>query len=143
MHDAEDIFMLQQVRADGGSLKQRSFQDIVGWIEQYMLYKIDGILLGSYQLIPLEEGVLELGAFVTHPGVSKNHPDLHLSARMVQDAIDATRKQWKQLISVTNNTRLEKIYRELWATILDDSQAEAYASRIKKSPGKILYILNK
>ncbi len=101
---------------------------------QFYVTKLDGIIVGCVEKRELDSDTVEIGALA----ISTKFRNQRVGVFTVDSFIHAMIHQgYRRFLSLTNNPRLEKIYRKLGFERKDE---KAYSERQKQSPGVNMYV---
>ncbi len=88
-------------------IKPRSREYVRGNRGNFIIAKIDGIVVGCVEKIDLDETTTELGALAVSSKFRNQQIGIFLIQRFLEEAIN---KGYERVISLTNNPKLQKIY---------------------------------
>ncbi|NNL78302.1 MAG: GNAT family N-acetyltransferase [Desulfobacterales bacterium] len=115
-------------------LKPRSHQYILENRSQFYVCKIDGIIVGCVEKREIDTKTVELGALA----ISTKFRSQRVGKFTVNAFIERmTRKGYTRFISLTNNPRLQKLYRRLGFT---ESKEPIFQVRQEESPGVAMFL---
>jgi N-acetylglutamate synthase-like GNAT family acetyltransferase len=102
--------------------------------KHFYVTKIDGIIVGCVEKRELDAETVEIGALA----ISTKFRNQRVGVFMANSFMHAMIHQgYRRFVSLTNNPKLEKLYRRLGFERTDD---KAYLERRKQSPGVNMYI---
>lgn len=133
--DEDIISWLLETHKWNEFLKPRKKEYISENISNFRVATIDGIPVWCVEIIEINEGTIELWAL----SVAKSFLSLKVWLALVKYVQEYGNVNWKDIISLTNNIKLQKIYERMW--FIEDKEW-IYKERAQKSPGVNLYILN-
>ena len=135
----EDLQMVSHILTichKEGYLKQRSKQYVETRRQNFFTAKIDGIIVGCTEKLPIDEDTVELGALA----ISTKFRNQQIGLLLIHSFIEEMEKQgYKTIISLTNNPKLKDLYLSLG---FEEKSPAAYRHRQEQSPGVTMYHLS-
>jgi len=102
--------------------------------EHFYVTKIDGIIVGCVEKRELNAETVEIGALAISTKFRNQRVGVFMATSFMHTMIH---EGYRRFVSLTNNPKLEKLYRRLGFERKDD---KAYHERRKQSPGVNMYI---
>jgi amino-acid N-acetyltransferase len=118
-----------------GYLRPRSKTYLALHRDRFHITKIDGIGVGCVECKPIDQETVELAALA----ISTRFRGQRVAVFTVESfSQDVRRRGIRRIISLTNNPRLQSLYRQMG--FCQDKGSSAYAARQAQSPGVSLFI---
>jgi amino-acid N-acetyltransferase len=116
-----------------GFLKPRTQDYIVQNLKNFYITEIDGIIVGCVEKIPADPETAELGALA----ISTRFRNQRVGVFTVKSFMDTARLEgYKQFISLTNNPKLQRLYRSLG---FEKTAPPRHKKRRDESPGVAMF----
>jgi len=132
--DDEDIILWVLKSSKSLYLKTRSKQYIQENITNFHIAKIDNIPVWCVEIISIDSNTIELWALA----VIQSFLSLKIGITLIKFIESIWKKQWKHIISLTNNKKLQDIYTWRW---FEKESSGKYIEREKRSPWVQIFLL--
>ncbi len=133
-HEAKMVAGILHMYKREKYLKPRNHQYILENRSQFYVCKIDGIIVGCLEKLAIDANTVELGALA----ISTKFRSQRVGKFTVNAFIGRmTSKGYTRFISLTNNPRLQTLYRSLGFT---ETKEPLFQQRQKESPGVAMFL---